>query len=66
MKNEMEKFSKTLDKSHYDNAYTISKKLGAELPAVTTHQHYTDSFGKVDEVKGYESTEGHLDEIKKW
>ena len=62
----MELFSKTLDKKHYDNAYAIAEKLGVKLPSVTTHKHYSDSFGKWDEVKNYDSTEAHLDEVKKW
>ena len=66
MNKEMDHFSKTLDKTHYDNAMKISKATGAPLPAIDTHSHYKDSFGKVDEVKNYDSTEGHLDEIKHW
>ena len=43
MKKEMDLFSRTFDKKHYDNAIKISKKVG-EMPRVTTWELLDKSF----------------------
>ena len=54
MHKEMDLFSRTLDKQHYDNAVAIQKKVGGTLPPVTTYGLYSGAFTN-PEVAAYDT-----------
>ena len=64
MTKEMDLFSRTFDKKHYNNAMTISKKVNA-TPKVSTWELLDKSFSW-PKVRQYPEVLNHMDEVQHW
>ena len=52
---EMDKFSRSLEPKHLDNAIKINKETGASIPAVNSHGLNDQAFENASHIKDYDS-----------
>ena len=61
---EMDKFSRSLEPKHLDNAIDINKKTGASIPAVNSHGLNDKAFENASHIKDYDSVSKLQDNLK--